>query len=124
LFTAQELVVHYLGKYCEAIGKRSQARRLVSSHRSRVDGNCQSVVMPHDRIRYALNRVNKAEASWSVRELFFLVKMFFPAETRSSISKAAATLCTCGDFSISGRRYKMKALKPVKTEGIKLIVHK
>jgi hypothetical protein len=75
-----------------------------------------NIFTPHDRIRYALNRVNRAEASWSVRELFFLVKIFFPTETHSSISKAAATLCTYGEFSISGRRYKMKSLKPVRLE--------
>lgn len=77
-----------------------------------------NIFTPHDRIRYALNRVNKAEASWSVRELFFLVKIFFPTETRSSISKAAATLCTYGEFSISGRRYKKKSLTPVKAETV------
>jgi hypothetical protein len=44
--------------------------------------------------------------------------MFFPTETRSSISKAAGMLCTDGEFSISERRYKTKVLKPVKTEGV------
>ena len=77
-----------------------------------------NVFTPLDRIRYALNRVKPAEASWSVRELFFLVKVFFPAESRSNICRAAAKLCTCGEFSISGRRYTMKALKPVQTERV------
>ena len=76
------------------------------------------ILTPCDRIRYALDRVNQAEASWSVRELFFLVKRFFPAETRSNISSAAATLCIYGEFSISGRRYKMKVPKPVKAEAV------
>ena len=76
------------------------------------------IFTPHDRIRYALKRVNQTDASWSVRELFFLVKSFFPAETRFNVSKAAATLCTYGEFSISERRYKMKSLKPLKTEAV------
>lgn len=76
------------------------------------------ILTPHDRMRYALTHVNKAEESWSARELFFLVKKFFPMETRPSISRASATLCTCGEFSISGRRYKTKALKPVQREEV------
>ena len=71
---------------------------------------------PQDRMRYALNRVNQIQMSWSARELFFLVKIFFPTETRSCISEAAATLCTCGEFSINGRRYTANALKLVKTQ--------
>jgi len=69
-----------------------------------------------DRIRYVLNRVNRAEVSWTGRELFFLVKQFFPAETRSAVSTAAATLCSCGEFSISGRRYQTKASKAAEPE--------
>ena len=75
---------------------------------------------PQDRIRYALNRVNPPETSWSARELYFLVKMFFPAETRSCVSKGAATLCGCGEFSICGRRYTAKALKLVRQEGFEV----
>jgi len=77
----------------------------------------EKVLASPDRIRYALQHVNRAKVSWSARELFFLVKIFFPTETRSSVSQAAATLCTSGDLSISGRRYKMKAPKPVHTGG-------
>jgi len=74
-----------------------------------------------DRIRYALTRVDQTEVSWSARELFFLVKMFFPAETRSSINEATTALCSSGEFLISGRRYERKALKPVKTEGAAVV---
>ena len=73
---------------------------------------------PHDRIRYVLTRVNRAEAAWTGRELFFLVKQFFPAETRAGVSAAAAALCNCGEFSISGRRYQTGAQKPVNAEGL------
>ena len=64
---------------------------------------------PADRIRYALNRVNRAEVSWSARELFFLVKIFFPAETFSHVCEAAAALCIHGELAIRGRRYQMRA---------------
>ncbi len=70
------------------------------------------IFKPHDRTRYSLERVNRAEMSWSARELFFLVKTFFPAETRFTVSNAAATLCAHGELSISGTRYTMKSLKP------------
>jgi len=72
----------------------------------------------HDRIRYALNRVNREEMSWTGRELFFLVKKYFPAESRSDINTAAATLCSYGEFSISGRRYQAKAAKPLQAEQV------
>ena len=72
----------------------------------------------HERIRYALNRVNRADMSWTGRELFFLVKNYFPAETRSDVNTAAATLCSYGEFSICGRRYQAKTRKPVKAERI------
>jgi hypothetical protein len=49
---------------------------------------------------------------------FLSDKIVFSMETRSSLSKAAATLCTHGEFSISGRRYKMKSLKPAKTKTV------
>jgi hypothetical protein len=68
----------------------------------------------HDRIRYVLSRVNQLEASWTPRELFFLVKKSFPTETQSRISAAAAALCSLGEFSVIGRRYQANALKPVK----------
>ena len=67
---------------------------------------------PADRIRYALDRINRAEMSWSARELFFLVKIFFPAETSSRVSTAVAALCIHGELTIRGRRYQAKALKP------------
>lgn len=79
-----------------------------------------NVFTPLDRMRYALNRIKPTEASWSARELFFLVKIFFPAESRSNVCRAAATLCTSGEFSISRRRYTRKALKPVQTEAVNL----
>jgi len=70
--------------------------------------------MPHDHIRHVMNYVSQKEATWSARELFFLVKKFFPTETRSRISVGVAELCNCGEFSIHGRRYKSVALKPMK----------
>lgn len=69
----------------------------------------------HDRIRYVLSQVNQLEASWTTRELFFLVKKFFPTETQSRISTAVAALCSVGEFSLSGRRYQTKALKSAKS---------
>jgi hypothetical protein len=67
---------------------------------------------PRDRIRYVLKRVSQAEVSWTGRELFFLVKTFFPVETRSRVGAAAATLCSSGEFFITGRRYQTKAQTP------------
>jgi len=68
---------------------------------------------PEDRIRYALNRARHAkDVSWSARELFFLVKIFFPAETFSHVREAAAALCVHGELTIRGRRYQTKRSKP------------
>jgi len=72
----------------------------------------------HDRIRYVLDRVNQTGVSWTGRELFFLVKHFFPAETRSAVRAAAAALCCSGEFSINGRRYQTKTPTPKKAEQI------
>ena len=71
-----------------------------------------------DRIRYVLARVNRAGVSWTGRELFFLVKQFFPTETRSAVRAAASSLCSAGEFSISGRRYQTKAPEPPKAERV------
>jgi len=76
---------------------------------------------PHDRIRYALSRASQTEGSWSARELFFLVKHFFPAETRSCVNDGASTLCSCGEFLINGRRYQAKALKSVKSDRLAVV---
>jgi len=75
-----------------------------------------NIETPPDRIRYALNQVNQAAVSWTGRELYFLVRKFFPAETRSRISAAAAGLCSSGEFSISGRRYNLTPPKPLNAE--------
>ena len=64
---------------------------------------------PDARIRYALERVQPEQTSWSARELFFLVRKFFPTETRVRINEGAATLCNCGELLIDDRRYKKGA---------------
>lgn len=95
-------------------------RLIFEPEMNRVPSNIDT---PQDRIRYALNRANQTEMSWSARELFSLVKIFFPTETRSSISAGVATLCSCGDFPICGRRYTAKALKLVSQEGFEVGHH-
>ncbi len=80
-----------------------------------MDMNCatSNLDAPNERVRYALNRVNQAAVSWTARELYFLVRNFFPAESRSRISAAAAMLCRSGEFSIRRRRYNLTVQKPL-----------
>ena len=72
---------------------------------------------PEDRIRYALKQANRAKVvSWSARELFFLVKIFFPAETQARVSMAAAALCVHGELTIFGRRYQTRTPAKAQTK--------